>query len=175
MRSADCSAARAIRSAIVFEPVERAAAVPAITSPPPRTRSGWRRFYAGRACRRDGVGSGRYAVALIAARGDLVASPRLAMKRVLSILPWKIGTPSSMHFEITSLRSRPVSRASSVGVRWFAIGAGSSLMWVCDCASSQYSACGGRPQAGRVANSLNGVRHVDVDVADPEAAGDEVA
>ena len=31
--------------------------------------------------------------------------------------PWKIGTPNSMHFEMTSLRSSPVSRASSVGVR----------------------------------------------------------
>jgi hypothetical protein len=65
---------------------------------------------------RQGVSSEDYAV-MLAACGDFVASPRLATKRVLSILPWKIGTPNSMHFEITSLRSRPVSRASSVGVR----------------------------------------------------------
>ena len=65
---------------------------------------------------RDRVSSEDYAVTL-AACGDLVASPRLATKRVLSILPWKIGTPISMHFSITSRRSRPASRASSVGVR----------------------------------------------------------
>src|SRR5437764_13212416 len=36
--------------------------------------------------------------------------------------PLKIGTPNSMHLAITSRRSRPASRASSVGVRWMAIG-----------------------------------------------------
>src|SRR3954453_19258443 len=40
---------------------------------------------------------------------------------VLSIRPWNIGTPSSMHLEITSLRCIPASRASSVGVRWIAM------------------------------------------------------
>src|SRR5919198_3024046 len=49
-------------------------------------------------------------------------SLRLAMNRVLSIRPWKIGTPISMHFSMTSRRSIPASRASSVGVRWIAIG-----------------------------------------------------
>jgi hypothetical protein len=48
--------------------------------------------------------SSAYAEAPAVALGELVAWPRLAMNKVLSILPWKIGTPSSMHFEITSLR-----------------------------------------------------------------------
>src|SRR3954469_1427398 len=49
------------------------------------------------------------------------SSLTLAKNSVLSILPWKIGTPSSMHFSMTSRRSMPASRASSVGVRWIAI------------------------------------------------------
>ena len=40
-----------------------------------------------------------------------------ARNRLLSMRPWKIGTPSSTHFVMTSLRSSPASRASSVGVR----------------------------------------------------------
>src|SRR5690349_19874427 len=44
-----------------------------------------------------------------------------ARNSVLSIRPWNIGTPSSMHLEITSLRCIPASRASSVGVRWIAM------------------------------------------------------
>ena len=50
-----------------------------------------------------------------------LCSLTLARKRVLSILPWKMGTPISMHFSMTSRRSIPDSRASSVGVRWIAI------------------------------------------------------
>src|SRR5581483_7354173 len=49
------------------------------------------------------------------------SSRRLDRKRVLSIRPLKIGTPSSRHLAITSLRSSPDSRASSVGVRWLGI------------------------------------------------------
>ena len=45
------------------------------------------------------------------------SASRLVRKSDLSILPWKIGTPISMHLEITSRRSSPASRASSVGVR----------------------------------------------------------
>ncbi len=44
-------------------------------------------------------------------------SATLERNRVLSIFPLKIGTPSSTHLTITSRRSRPASRASSVGVR----------------------------------------------------------
>src|ERR1700742_255213 len=54
---------------------------------------------------------------------DVAISDTFAMNSVLSILPWKIGTPSSMHFSMTSRRSIPASRASSVGVRWIAIDA----------------------------------------------------
>src|SRR5215212_3781530 len=43
------------------------------------------------------------------------------MKSVLSIRPWKIGTPISIHREMTSLRCMPASRPSSVGVRWIAM------------------------------------------------------
>src|SRR4051794_10514957 len=43
------------------------------------------------------------------------------MKSVLSIRPWKIGTPISIHREMTSLRCIPASRPSSVGVRWIAM------------------------------------------------------
>ena len=67
-------------------------------------------------CGATGVGDAAR-MALTAACGDGVAAPRLARKSVLSMRPWKIGTPSSMHFEITSRRSSPDSRASSVGVR----------------------------------------------------------
>ena len=42
---------------------------------------------------------------------------RLERKRVLSIRPLKIGTPSSKHLSMTARRSNPASRASSVGVR----------------------------------------------------------
>jgi hypothetical protein len=41
----------------------------------------------------------------------------LAKKRLLSMRPLKIGTPVSKHFESTSRRPSPDSRASSVGVR----------------------------------------------------------
>src|SRR5688572_10185272 len=60
----------------------------------------------------------RYALAGTARR---CASFSDSVKSVLSIRPWKIGTPSSMHFMITSRRCMPASRASSVGVRWIAI------------------------------------------------------
>src|SRR5262245_28176532 len=43
------------------------------------------------------------------------------MNSVLSIRPWKIGTPISIHREMTSLRCMPASRPSSVGVRWIAM------------------------------------------------------
>src|SRR3954464_4032875 len=42
-------------------------------------------------------------------------------KSVLSIRPWKIGTPISIHREMTSRRCMPASRPSSVGVRWIAM------------------------------------------------------
>ena len=53
------------------------------------------------------------------AAGDIASgsSRRLERKRVLSIRPLKIGTPNSTHLTITSRRSNPDSRASSVGVR----------------------------------------------------------
>src|SRR4051812_26049238 len=50
------------------------------------------------------------------------------VKRVLSIRPWKIGTPSSMHLRMTSRRCIPASRPSSVGVRWIAIDCSSSSL-----------------------------------------------
>src|SRR4029450_458191 len=43
------------------------------------------------------------------------------MNRPLAIRPWKIGTPISIHREMTSLRCMPASRPSSVGVRWIAM------------------------------------------------------
>src|SRR5215218_9623991 len=49
------------------------------------------------------------------------ASLRLVRNNVLSIRPWKIGTPISIHREMTSLRCMPASRPSSVGVRWIAM------------------------------------------------------
>src|ERR1700691_3704711 len=51
-----------------------------------------------------------------------MTSCRLVRNRVLSIFPLKIGTPISTHLTMTSRRSRPDSRASSLGVRWIAIG-----------------------------------------------------
>ena len=54
-------------------------------------------------------------------RRSATCSEMFARNSVLSIRPWKIGTPNSMHFSMTSRRSIPASRASSVGVRWIAI------------------------------------------------------
>src|SRR5262249_45905081 len=56
-----------------------------------------------------------------AAVARAVCSRIEARNRVLSMRPSKIGTPSSMHLVMTDRRSRPDSRASSVGVRWTAI------------------------------------------------------
>src|SRR4029079_15949549 len=50
-----------------------------------------------------------------------LASLRLERNSVLSIRRWKIGTPISIHREMTSLRCMPASRPSSVGVRWIAM------------------------------------------------------
>src|SRR3954469_8655803 len=99
----------------------------------------------------------------------------LTRNRLLSIRPWKIGTPISMHLEITSRRSSPASRANSVGVRWIAIGTASWL--ACD----KHHKCGIR--TGRVnrwelsegcfpARGSDRVRHVDERVGDPEALGE---
>jgi hypothetical protein len=44
-------------------------------------------------------------------------SAMLERNKVLSIFPLKIGTPISTHLTMTSRRSSPASRASSVGVR----------------------------------------------------------
>src|SRR4029079_19063043 len=49
------------------------------------------------------------------------ASLRLHRKSVLSIRPWKIGTPISIRCERASRRCMPASRPSSVGGRWIAM------------------------------------------------------
>ena len=51
------------------------------------------------------------------AEPDCVSSFSVEMNKVLSIFPLKIGTPHSTHLAMTSLRSRPASFASSLGVR----------------------------------------------------------
>src|SRR2546421_3518453 len=48
-------------------------------------------------------------------------------KRVLSMRPLKIGTPTSMHLAITSRRFMFTSSASSVGVKWLATSNSPSL------------------------------------------------
>src|SRR5829696_4546489 len=87
-------------------------------APPLAPRGG--RLYGALTLRQTGT-------ALGALLGLAACSERLARNRVLSMRPWKMGTPISMHFSITSRRSRPASRASSVGVRWIAIAA--VLLW----------------------------------------------
>src|SRR3954454_6970994 len=98
-----------------------------------------------------------------------------ARKRVLSILPWKIGTPSSMHFSITSRRSMPASRASSVGVRWIAIST-SPPGEVCHvgCHGSGFTGCPQRLSAQSLLNKRSDrVGQVDEHVFDPEAPGEQ--
>src|SRR5215217_6837588 len=118
--------------------------------------------------------------ALAVAVGLAACSERLARNKVLSMRPWKMGTPISMHFSITSRRSKPASRASSVGVRWIAIGLATSRA-VChvhrkvaklpDALNRIYSIWGkhrGGPRSDRV-------RDVDPEVLDTEALGEPVA
>src|SRR3954454_8298699 len=101
----------------------------------------------------------------------------LAKKSVLSILPWKIGTPSSMHFSMTSRRSMFASRASSVGVRWFAIST-SPPGEVCH-VKGHGSAFTGRPQRGSCQSELNirsdRVGKVGEHVLDSETLGQQIA
>src|SRR3954454_5721710 len=99
------------------------------------------------------------------------------MNRVLSMRPWKIGTPISMHFSMTSRRSMPASRASSVGVRWIAIRPMPPVRF------ATWPATVARETDVINNNSsirakhwpLDGVRDVDPDVLDPEPLGQPVA
>src|SRR4030088_2974352 len=65
------------------------------------------------------------------------------MNRLLSMRPLKMGTPFSRHFKSTSLRAKPASRASSVGVRWLAIGESS---YRCGSPACTYTPVGGHNQ-----------------------------
>src|SRR5215211_2426313 len=87
---------------MVFEPVPWAPVAPAVTASISGSL-GDPRSYA--------LASSRFASACL----------RLERNSVLSIRPWKIGTPISIHREMTSLRCMPASRPSSVGVRWIAM------------------------------------------------------
>ncbi len=75
---------------------------------------------------------------------EIDVSRRLDRNRVLSIRPLKIGTPSSTHLTMTSRRSRPASRASSVGVRWLAMR--DSLLCGCSLHGRKYASSPGRAQ-----------------------------
>src|SRR5687767_13222467 len=100
----------------------------------------------------------------------------LARNRVLSMRPWKMGTPSSMHFSMTSRRSMPASRASSVGVRWIAISTsppgevchvgrhGSAFTGCPQCQLAQYE----------LNNRLDRVFELHERVLDPEPLGEQV-
>src|SRR3954447_675323 len=105
------------------------------------------------------------------------SSLTLARNSVLSILPWKIGTPSSMHFSMTSRRSMPASRASSVGVRWIAIRT-SPPGEVC-ARGRQGSGFTGCPQCQPAQSDLNvrsdRVGDLHERVLDPEALGQQIA
>src|SRR3954454_22695038 len=99
-----------------------------------------------------------------------------ARKSVLSIRPWKIGTPSSMHFSMTSRRSMPASRASSVGVRWIAIST-SPPGEVChvECHGSAFTGCLQRPPGQRDLNIRSDrVGEIDEDVLQAEALGEQI-
>src|SRR5215217_6693394 len=89
------SAARRLRSAIVFEPVVGRvpagwrAAVPASIDLLLQGQRRERRSYARHRRGRDGRSADRQAVARCVGGLALVVWPREARKRVLSILPWK--------------------------------------------------------------------------------------
>src|SRR3954470_11516841 len=114
--------------------------------------------------------------ALYAAATCVLCSSMFARKSVLSIRPWKIGTPSSMHFSMTSRRSMPASRASSVGVRWIAIST-SPPGEVChvECHGSALTGCLQRPPGQPDLNIRSDrVGQIDEDVLDAEALGEQI-
>src|SRR3954471_5478482 len=100
-----------------------------------------------------------------------------ARKSVLSIRPWKIGTPSSMHFSMTSRRSMPASRASSVGVRWIAISTSppGEVCHVGATVAPSPDVHNGRPAQCLVNISSDRVRQIHEDVLDAEALGQQIA
>src|SRR5215210_7010833 len=155
---------------MVFDPVDAAAGatVPAsiVCAPPPRV------------LRRAILLTVRQAVATRRAEEDWATdwSLRLIRNRVLSMRPWKIGTPISMHFSITSRRSRPASRASSVGVRWIAI---STVLLVRFALTRKVprasDGLNGDRSTGDKPSRSDGIGDVREDVLDPERLGQVLA
>src|SRR3954453_20788156 len=82
-----------------------------------------------------------------------------------------------MHFSMTSRRSMPASRASSVGVRWIAISA-MPPGEVCHVErhGSAFTGCPQcQPAQCRLNIRLDRIRQIDMDVVDPEALREQVA